>query len=97
VVVSHHPLRDRRAHESNERGYAYGLGAWAGKAWREGDLLPSRYWWTAFRRTVFLLVSRAPFDGPRWTRQRGAVAWFMMVGWLRGARLRRALGGKDAA
>lgn len=96
VVVSHHPGRGAREQQRTERGYAFGLGAWAAKEWRQGDRLPGTFWWRAFRRNAGHLVRRLPFDGARRSTQRGIVAWHMVLGWIRGARAYRAIG-KDSA
>lgn len=86
AVVSHRPPRDRDAHETNERSYAFGLGAWAAVASREGDRLPREWWGAALRRTCFRAVRCAPFDGLRATRQRLRVALELLRGWRRGKR-----------
>ena len=86
AVVSHHPPRDRAAHERNERAYAYGLGAWAAKSLSAGDSLPRRWWGDALWRTLTRAVRCAPFDGPRPTAQRVRVAAHLLRGWRDGRR-----------
>jgi GT2 family glycosyltransferase len=89
AVVSHSPPRDRSAHEANEHSYAFGLGAWSAVASVEGDDVPTRWWWDAFRRALERSVRCAPFDGPRATVQRLRVALELCRGRWVGTRAAR--------
>jgi hypothetical protein len=80
AVVSHHPPRDLREHRRNERNYARGYGAWAGKGVAQGDSLPPSCWRRVFRRNLVYLLRRGPWEGPGGMWQRARIAWALLAG-----------------